>query len=300
MQHLKRVNNTSFHSPGDTFKPNLKHLMDYRQFLQKGEEKLILPYFEGVSVCDDRRTYRLREPIAPGWYEFSKSGRYLEAISATESRLAEWNLKRLTGYVVDCRLITNELQQRVYGLPEDEDLPRYTPVACRRWFDGNLLYEGMEFEGEAETLVREAYEEERAITEIKGVTPALAHAFVIESTARALAREAERRRLAELAAEKRRDEIRRWQETIEGRISLALSHTGAQLIDWRRSGEGRAIVRYGLNRQRFECVIDTHTLRIVDAGICLDGADTELNLSSLPSAVQEAISCGQLHVFRHV
>ncbi len=59
-------------------------------------------------------------------------------------------------------------------------------------------------------------------------------------------------------------------------------------------------MRYRLGRQRFECVIDTHSLQIVDAGICLDGTDQELNLSSLPSAVREAIESGQLHVFRPV
>ena len=40
-------------------------------------------------------------------------------------------------------------------------------------------------------------------------------------------------------------------------------------------------------------------LQILDAGICLSGADEELNLSSLPSAVREAIRTGQLNVFRH-
>jgi hypothetical protein len=32
----------------------------------------------------------------------------------------------------------------------------------------------------------------------------------------------------------------------------------------------------------------------------LSGTDDELNLSSLPSAVREAIQSGQLHVFRNV
>jgi len=51
--------------------------------------------------------------------------------------------------------------------------------------------------------------------------------------------------------------------------------------------------------RRFECVIDTNSLQFMDAGICLDGSDRELNLASLPSAVREAIESGQLHVFRN-
>jgi len=37
--------------------------------------------------------------------------------------------------------------------------------------------------------VRDAFEEERGIEGIKGITPALAHTFLLESTQRALARE---------------------------------------------------------------------------------------------------------------
>jgi len=71
-------------------------------------------------------------------------------------------------------------------------------------------------------------------------------------------------------------------------------------VNWRRNGQRQAVVRYRLGGRRFECIIDTESLQIVDAGICLSGADEELNLSSLPSAVREAIESGQLHVFRHI
>ena len=274
--------------------------MDYTQFLQKPDEVLRLPYFEGKSVCDDKQTYRLRETVEPGWYEFKKSGRYLSVAGAIEPELAAWKLKAAKGYVMGRRIIGDDFHVRLYGLPHELDFPKFTPVSARKWFDGHIVYEGMEFESEADLRVREAFEEEASIDGIKGVTPALAHTFMLESTQRALAREAERRAREEQARQERAAELARWQETLEGRISLALSHTGAQLISWRRNGERQAAVRYGLGRQRFECIIDTGSLQILDAGICLSGADEELNLSSLPSAVREAIRSGQLHVFRHV
>ena len=59
-------------------------------------------------------------------------------------------------------------------------------------------------------------------------------------------------------------------------------------------------MRYRVVGRRFECVLDTESLQIMDAGICLSGTDEELNLSSLPSAVREAVESGQLHVFRNV
>ena len=146
--------------------------------------------------------------------------------------------------------------------------------------------------------MREAFEEEKGISEIKGVTPPLAQAYLLENTQRTLAREAEERRLAEGDARQKVAEFLRQQRSVEGRIAVALAHSGAQLLDWRRSGGSQAIVKYRLGGQRFECVVDTESLRILDAGICLDGTDRELNLSSLPSAVREAVNTGQLYVMR--
>ncbi len=273
--------------------------MDYTQFLQRSDEVLRLPYFGGKSVCDDQRTYRLREPLRPGWYQFRKSGRYLTVESTIPPELDAWRLQRVAGYVFGRRLITDYSQAPLFGLPQDEDLAKFTPVGGRKWFDGHLLYYGQEFETEVETRVRDAFEEERSIADIKGVTPALAHVFVLESTRRELAREAERRAREEVERRKQAAELARWQETLEGRISLALSHTGAELVGWRRQGQRQAAVRYRVAGQRFECVIDTESLQILDAGICLSGTDEELNLSSLPSAVREAIESGQLHVYRN-
>lgn len=274
--------------------------MDYTQFLQKPDEKLRLPYFEGKSVCDDKLTYRLRELLQPGWYEFRKSGRYLTVEGSIAAEMDAWKLPRLLGYVMRGRLIGNDLQGRLFGLPAEEDLSKFTPVSARKWFDGHILYQGQEFETEVETKVREAFEEERSIEAVKGVTPALAHVFVLESTQRELTREAERRAREEVERQHRAAELARWQETIEGRISLALSHTGAELISWRHNGQRQAVVRYRVAGQRFECIIDTESLQIVDAGICLSGADEQLNLSSLPSAVREAVETGRLHVMRRV
>jgi hypothetical protein len=274
--------------------------MDYTQFLQQPDEVLALPCFGLKSVCDDQRTYRLRETLVPGWYQFRKSGRCLDVIGTIEPELDKWQLARTTGYVMNGRLIGNDFQARLFGLPADVDLPKFAPVSARKWFDGHLLFEVQEFETDVDAKVRDAFEEEQSIDAIKGVTPALAHTFLLECTRRALAREAERRARAEAERQKQAAELARWQETLEGRISLALSHTGAELVNWRRNGQRQAMVRYRLGGRRFECVIDSESLQILDAGICLDGADEDLNLSSLPSAVREAIESGQLHVFRNV
>src|SRR5262249_37068705 len=155
------------------------------------------------------------EAPQPGWYQFRKSGRYLELDGPIEPDLGAWRLPRVTGYVMNGRIIGNDFQARLFGLPADADLPKFTPVSARKWFDGHLLYEQQEFETDVECRVRDAFEEERPIDGIRGVTPALAHAFVLESTQRALAREAERRAREEVERRERAAELARWQETLE-------------------------------------------------------------------------------------
>lgn len=272
--------------------------MDYREFLQKDGQIVRLPYFEGKTVCDENRTYRLRETLAPGWYAFKPSGRYLIVEKSIHPEPELWKLKKMIGYQVHEQLITNDIQKKLFHLPEAEEAAKFTPIQAYQWFDGHLIFGSVEFETEVELEVRESFEEERAISGIKGITPALAQAFMLLATERQLAREAEERARRKAEQEAHEEEIKRWQNTVEGRIVYALSHTGAQLLDWRNNGENEAVVRYRLNNQRFECVVDTNTLRIIDSGICLEGEDRELNLSSLPSAVREAIQTGQLYVFR--
>ena len=65
------------------------------------------------------------------------------------------------------------------------------------------------------------------------------------------------------------------------------------------------VVQYRFRQQRLECVVERHTLRVVDAGVCLEDHDTgekgdrELTLESLPPVVGQAIDEGRLVVWRH-
>lgn len=276
--------------------------IDYRAFLQGAGEVLILPYFEGGTVCDDVRTYRVRESsnLAAGWYRFSKAGRYVSPLGPAEPEWDRWKLKPRGGYQTGGRFVSNDFQGRLFGLPTDVDLQKFVPISVVEWFDCHLLFRGEEFESEVEEQVRRAFEEERSIESVRHVTPALAHTFLLECAERELGRERERRARELAVLEKQAAALARSQETFEGRIAVALSHTGAELISWRRTARHEATIRYRLGGQRFECVINSESLQIIDAGICLSGADQELSLGSLPSAVREAVESGRLHIMRRL
>ncbi|GIJ75319.1 hypothetical protein [Virgisporangium ochraceum] len=80
------------------------------------------------------------------------------------------------------------------------------------------------------------------------------------------------------------------------RAEAALYSAGALLRDSRWLSGDLLEVRYDFMDDRFVSVVDGETLRVVDAGICLAGADERLTLESLPGVIAEAIRTYQLEI----
>jgi len=170
-----------------------------------------------------------------------------------------------------------------------------------------------------------AYQDRRQdVHNISGVTPALDLAFRWITVQRELSEE-RRREMARIRAEEeaKRAEQERLEQAMKdagtavGRRILAVQDfemaaqealrvSGAELLDVRDSAQrGEKVVQYRFRERRLECVVDKKTLRIVDAGVCLDDhsgtkGDTFFTLESLPGVIGEAIDLKKLVVWRHV
>jgi hypothetical protein len=83
------------------------------------------------------------------------------------------------------------------------------------------------------------------------------------------------------------------------RVERALETAGARLLATRRLGNERLEVTFGFMGERFISIVEADSLRVVDAGICLAGADREVTLESLPSVIREAIEDDVLVITRH-
>jgi hypothetical protein len=163
------------------------------------------------------------------------------------------------------------IAERVLFLPAEEPL-RLSPCRARRWHSGELLFEVIDFESEAEEAARRALEEDTSLAQIKGVPATLRAAFafaVLEAESRRigipavpaelrphlvrvaeLGRPEAERALRALAAERvlaeremvelrqRRDLVQRAQQAIEEQQRLA-AQPGRQ----RRGGELDAVAR---------------------------------------------------------
>jgi hypothetical protein len=78
-------------------------------------------------------------------------------------------------------------------------------------------------------------------------------------------------------------------------IERVLAGSDAELLSV-RPVQDLLHVRFRFAESRFDCLVDPTSLQVIDAGICLDGADRMLTLDSLPSVLREALDTGQLVV----
>ncbi|HEV7556434.1 MAG TPA: hypothetical protein VGO00_13300, partial [Kofleriaceae bacterium] len=84
------------------------------------------------------------------------------------------------------------------------------------------------------------------------------------------------------------------------RVDAALEGARARMLHCRRMSEGLLEVRFQLDGERYSTIVNANTLQVIDAGICLAGADRQLTLDSLPSVIREAVNTGVLHITRHI
>jgi hypothetical protein len=115
---------------------------------------------------------------------------------------------------------------------------------------------------------------------------------------RALAEERERV-TGELRAAQIRRSVRPRPGNPVDRADGALDDAGCRMLSCRGIGDAMFEVRFQLDGQRYCCVIEGNTLQVIDAGICLSGADRELTLDSLPSVIREAERTNRLNITRH-
>ncbi|QAT83049.1 hypothetical protein EJ065_1449 [Corallococcus coralloides] len=252
--------------------------MDYRKLLGK-VESAVLPYFGGGTVDAPARRLRVTQPVAPGWWRFEVKGREATAREPASPEGME-ALPRVRGHVWGTRLVREGAVAEPLALMPEEEPPRLSPLTARRWHDGALLFEGVEFEGEAEETARRALEEDRALGDARGVSASLRAAFgfaVLESVSRGtgipFAPVEARGRVLDVAREGRAEAERclrrladertrfiRMQAELEARRERMLQESGAEARAWAdpeygtraawRDADGREVARTLSARER--------------------------------------------------
>lgn len=156
-------------------------MVDYTKFLKQKEQSAVLPYLGGSVVHASDRRLRVQQREAVGWWRFSIAGRVATPKETVEADLEAMESRpRLRGHLVgDWLFVSGTQAHRLYLMPEEEAEP-FAVATARTWHGGEHLFDGLEFEDEAELGVRDALMEDLvdlATTGIKGITPSLKAAF---------------------------------------------------------------------------------------------------------------------------
>jgi hypothetical protein len=312
--------------------------MGWRDLLQPADERIVLPWVGGRSLRTYERAFVIEGalPAEHGWHTFKLRSRKAQwnGEAEPESEI----LRDLTsGYLVGDRLVPEHVSvgddlgllaracEPVHMI--EPGLDRFARVvAGRAWIGGPRIFQGLAFPLGPEDEVLGAFLDGAAdVDHIPGVAPALDAAFRIErwrqeqAARRRAEAEAQRRREEEARAlEERRQHLRDTLGDAGARRRLAvrdfdeaaraaLAVGGAELGDTRPAhGKNEMVVRFRHLGRRFECICDKHTLRIIDAGVCLvdhhnnERGDDRFTLESLPAVIAQAEREGVLVVFRHV
>jgi hypothetical protein len=83
------------------------------------------------------------------------------------------------------------------------------------------------------------------------------------------------------------------------RCEQALEGANARLVNVRQiERHTRLEVTYVVDGERIISMVDAQSLQVIDAGVCLSGADRVLTLDAMPSVIREAIEVDHLNITR--
>jgi hypothetical protein len=311
-------------------------VVDYKKFLKQPEEEIVMVYLGGPTVETVDRRFRVSaegvEPalLEPGFLRFRVRGR--DAVPV--GREAGMDLSALpsrTGHHAGGYLATGGTAfERIDLCPGELEV--VAPVRARV-HAGVLVFDEVRFDTEVEMAVREAVLDGRGIADIKGVAASLraaaAAALALRSAARlgvaispnevrgsivsiagagaaaadaaisaivTRRREAERQGMAERVAARARVQAARARIDPIAEAERVLTAAGATFRSARFVDQYEIEVRYSFLGERFITLVHAATLNVIDAGICLSGADRELGLDAMPSVIREAIDEDHLNI----
>jgi hypothetical protein len=93
------------------------------------------------------------------------------------------------GHFLSGRLVRDGGNAEELVFPPPDEPARFAPLKARRWHSGELLFDGLEFESDAENAVREALASDRPLSTVKGAGATLRAAYayaVLEAASRRL------------------------------------------------------------------------------------------------------------------
>jgi hypothetical protein len=276
---------------------------DFRRFLAP-KQPVVLPYFGGTRVDASDRRLRVSSELARGWWRFRIEGR--RAVPTEPASPGELGaLPVIRGHWVSGWIVVDGQTLWRIALPPDDEPPPLARVVARRWYSGDLVFDALAFEDDAEVVARRALEELRPIGELRGVVPSLRTAFGL-ALGCAIARELElpvtvRELLPRVVAiaDAGRVALRDWLDELAAARARADADARQRAEALRReavAGTARVLAHHGDPVQRADDVLDGAGARMLSCRRLERGARLDVTYEVDGTRIMSIVEAGTLQV----
>lgn len=259
-------------------------MIDLTRFTEPIED--IMPVVNGWGVSGSRKIWN--PIIEDGWYLTNLGNQALITRPATPLEVEKVMQKQkvLRGYALGTEIIpTNFNNFHKKGLGEAVvvqflALAAFEVAQVIQWEDKRFYYyqPDSKFDRSILNQVKEAFDKEQPITNIKNITPEIRYYFMLLSLQRQSYRqfqELEKMKLSEAEKEKR---IKEFQDSFSGRLEKSVSDAGGKLVKFIKYRNGWTVT-WKIGSQTVKSNI-RDDMRIMSLGFCASGADRKHTLSS--------------------
>jgi hypothetical protein len=257
--------------------------INLKRFTQ--EKEVTAPVLNGVCRTLGRLIETNEED---GWYRLKLGNRWqiLRKATPLEILKAQEGQKTFVGYPMGEDVVPFNFDmffRRGFGETIHVSFMNENPwdiVRFIQWDDSHYYSCGSDPKASRTVInqVKEAYENEKPLEGIRGVTPEIRYVFLLHSLQRDAFRAAKELETLKLAEEERQKRIQEFRATFAGNLQKTIEDAGGQLIRFSKKGSNYVVI-WKINGQQITSTIKDNQ-QILELGFCASGYDKEHSLSS--------------------
>ena len=250
-------------------------------------------------------TRKFTSKVPDGWYKLSVGNEVNVEREATQlERYKALDAKKfLKGYVLGTEIVPynfDNFKKRGYDSTVKVhflDLPIFTMAKVVEWGDQFFFFEeGYHPEFTLLRDIRQAYTDEHVLEDIPGMTPEIRYYTLLLHMQRGMIEAVEELKKFKDDSPALKRQLKSFKAKLGDQIRLAVELAGGKYHSHSKQGKNY-LVTWELGGQRVRSIVGS-TLRINDAGFCLEGDDKKHSLSSIVNLAHLFQEDGPLYITR--
>ena len=267
-------------------------MLDFSKLSQ--EKEIIVPILNNCFQYNNKK-YRIKSE--DGWHRVLVKNNNARVIDRAYDITDKYDIVK--GYTYNNKIIFHnfDVAKRKWKFDLCKDLnfnssQTFNAIEAIVWEDKNIYFLKPDYTNYKIFEIKNAFDNELPLVDIKGITPELRTLFLFHSIERDNFRELEKQKLAA-------EEHKKMMESLPYRLKITFEKAGAKLLNYSMSGK-RIIVDWNMpgSSYTYNSVINADSFMIVEAGYCLSGGDKKLNITSMVKTAEEYEERGVIHITR--